>query len=112
MKRFALVFALLSVVAGSQVIQHGVTLSCTQSGTGTATFSVYRAIASGAEAKPALASNLATCSYLDSTAVIGTKYYYTMTETVGGVESGPSVEVSAQIPVPPNPPTNPAAAVQ
>ena len=110
MKRILLLLLCLSISVSAQVISHGITLTCTQSGTGTATFNVYRATTSGGETHPPLASGLSTCSYNDTTAVIGTKYFYTMTEVVGGIESAPSNEVSAQI-VPPNAPTNPAASV-
>lgn len=110
-KALAMVLLFASLSFG-QTIQHGVQLACTQSGTGTATFSVYRATASHAEAKPPLASGLTSCSYFDSSIVAGTTYYYTVTETVGGVESGPSTEVSAQTLVPPNAPTNPSATIQ
>jgi hypothetical protein len=102
----AVSFAAVSAAA-AQTIQHGVLLTCTSvSGT---TYSFYRATVSGAEAQPPLASALPTCQYDDLTAVIGTKYYYTVTGTVGGVQSRPSLEVSAQIPVPPDAPLNPAA---
>ncbi len=97
-------------LAHAQVIQHGVTIAWTWTGTGSPTYNVYRATASGAEAAPALASGIAALTYNDATAAIGTKYYYTVTATVGGVESGPSSEVSAQI-VLPNAPANPNAAV-
>jgi hypothetical protein len=109
MKTALLVIALAAVVvvAFGQVVTHGVTLSCT--GVAGATFTFYRTTTAGTEAKPPLATGLATCQYEDTTAVVGTKYFYTATQTVGGVESGPSSEVSAQIIVPPNP-TNPATA--
>jgi len=98
-------FAAFAAVA--QTISHGVVLSCTGVVTGS-TFNFYKATTSGAEAKPAIATGIATCNYTDTAVVIGTKYYYTMTETAGGVESAPSNEVSAQV-VPPNAPTNPTA---
>jgi hypothetical protein len=101
---------MLTSAAFGQQIQHGVILSCSWSGTGAPTFSVYRATVSGGEAKPALATGLPLCGYTDSTAVVGTKYFYTVTATVGGVESAPSSEVSALITVPPGP-TNPSTAV-
>lgn len=104
-----LLMALLLLGSGvGQTTQHGVTLSCT--GATGATFSVYRSTTSGGETKPALASGLTSCAYNDTTIVLGTKYYYTMTQTVGGVESGPSNEASAQV-VQPDAPTNPKATV-
>jgi hypothetical protein len=108
--KLKLSFALLILVGSvhAQQTQHGVDLSCT--GNSGSTFSIYRTTAAGAETKPPLAANLTTCAYSDNSIVIGTTYFYTMTQTVGGVESGPSLEVSAQI-MPPNAPTNPKAAV-
>jgi fibronectin type 3 domain-containing protein len=105
--------ALLTVFAAgvfAQTIPHGVNLSWSWTGTGTPTYSVYRATVSGAEAKPALATGITPLTYTDSTAVVGTKYYYTVTATVGGVESTPSTEVSAQITVP-STPQNPSTTV-
>lgn len=110
MKRIILALLLLAAAATAQQIPHGVLLSCKWSGTGTPTFSVYRSTASGGEAKPALASGLSSCAFTDSSAVVGTQYFYTVTATVGGVESAPSTEVSAQITVPPGP-TSPATSV-
>lgn len=109
MKNFIFSLFLLAGYAQAQAIQHGVTLSC--NGNAGALFSIYRATTQGAEVKPPLAANLSACNYVDTSAVIGTKYFYTMTQTVGGVESGPSSEVSAQIVQPP-PPSNPSASVQ
>ena len=108
MKRLATILLLLTLNSSGQTITHGITLTCT--GVAGATFNIYRTTTSGAEAKPALATGLATCSYTDPTAVVGTKYFYTATQTVGGVESAPSTEVSAQI-VPPAAPTNPQTSV-
>jgi len=99
----------LAVAAFGQQIQHGVICSWTWSGTGTPTFSVYRATVSGGEKSP-IATGITTLSYTDTSAAINTKYFYTYTATVGGVESGPSSEVSAQITVPLSP-TNPATSV-
>jgi fibronectin type 3 domain-containing protein len=109
MKRIVTVLV-LAAAAISQQIPHGVTLTWAWAGVGPTTFNVYRATASGAEAKPALASGLASPTYTDGTAVIGTKYFYTVTATAGGVESAPSAEVGAQIVQPPAP-ANPATAV-
>lgn len=106
--RKILLLLLLAAPAFAQATPHYIQLSC--SGQSGATFSVYKGTASGAEGSTPLIANLAACSYNDTAAVMGTKYYYVMTQTVGGVESGPSSEVSAQI-VQPNPPTNPTATV-
>lgn len=97
-------------IAHGQVIPTGVILTWQWAGTGTPTYSVYRATVSGGETQPPLASGLAAMTYTDTTAVVGTKYYYTFTATVGGVQSDPSPEVAAQITMP-TPPTNPATAV-
>ena len=110
MKLCILLILLLATLASAQQIPHCVILSCKWSGTGTTSISVYRSTASGGEAKPALTTGLASCAFTDSTAVVGTQYFYTMTATVGGVESAPSTEVSAQITVPPSP-TSPATTV-
>ena len=109
MRTVVLILATIGMATG-QTVPHGVTLSWTWTGTGTPTYNVYRATATGAEAKPALVTGLTTLSYTDSTAAINTKYFYTVTATVGGVESGPSTEVSAQISVP-GAPTNPGTAI-
>jgi fibronectin type 3 domain-containing protein len=93
-----------------QVIPTGVILTWQWAGTGTPTYSVYRSTVSGGETQPPLASGLTAMTYTDTTAVVGTKYYYTFTATVGGVQSDPSPEVAAQITMP-TPPTNPATAV-
>lgn len=106
-----------------QAIPHGIGLSWTWNGTGTATYNVYRATVSGGETQPPYATgvtggttpcvegatSLPNPCWQDPAPVIGTKYYYTVTAVVGGSESAPSAEVSAQITVP-NPPTNPETA--
>lgn len=82
---------------------------------GTAT-NIYRATTAGAEnyATPLNPSPLpaTTLFFYDKTAVFGSTYFYTAAAVgTGGVLSVPSPEVSAQIPVPPNPPTSPAATI-
>lgn len=110
-KQFAIaLIVFLSVSALAQTITHGVTLTWTWTGTGTATFNVYRSVKAGAETQPALATGIASPTYNDGAAVLNTTYYYTVTAVVGGTESAPSTEVSAQI-VPPNAPANPATSV-
>lgn len=106
LKYFVLLVAFGAIALFAQQVPHGVNLSWSWTGTGTPSYNVYRATLSGGEAKPALASGLATPAYTDTTALVNTKYFYTVTATVGGVESGPSPEVAAQITVP-NAPTNP-----
>lgn len=68
---------------------------------------IYRATATGAEnyATPLNATllPLGTAAFLDTTAVVGTQYFYTTCEVgTGGVLSAPSNEASAQTSVPPN----------
>lgn len=87
-----------------------VCLKWTDSTTTGATYNVYRATTSGGEnyATPLNAAPLpsGTTAYYDTTNVIGTTYYYTLAAVgTGGVLSTPTAEVSAQIAVPPNPPT-------
>jgi fibronectin type 3 domain-containing protein len=111
MKRFiTLALLALAVHAAGQKIAHGVNLAWSWTGTGTATYNIYRATVSGGETKPALASGVATSTYSDTTAVVGQQYYYTVTAVVGGVESAPSTEVGALISVPPSP-TSPSTTV-
>ena len=110
MKIRALLICALCLAASAQSAPHGVTLSWSWTGTGTPTYNVYRATATGAEVKPALATGLTATTFTDSTAAINTKYFYTVTATVGGVESSPSPEVAAQIVVP-TAPINPSTTV-
>ena len=59
------------------------------------TYSVYRSEASGTYGT-ALASGLTSINYTDSTAVSDTTYYYVVTATRGGNESGFSAEIVAE----------------
>ena len=87
-----------------------VCLKWTLSTTTGVTYNIYRSTTSGGEnyttplnATPLIAG---TTAYYDTTVAIGTTYYYTACAVgSGGVLSTPTAEVSAQIPVPPNPPT-------
>jgi len=112
MKKILTIILLLIVgtALAAQVISHGITLSWTWTGTGSPTYNVYRATSSGGEVQPPLATGLTTTTYPDITAVVGTKYYYTVTAVVGGIESTPSTEVSALITVP-NSPSSPSTTV-
>jgi len=125
MKRFllALVLLFLAALLAAQTIQHGIALSWNWTGSGTAAYNVYRATTSGAEAQPPYAAgvtggtvacvegatSLPIPCWTDPSPVVGTKYFYTVTAVVGGIESAPSAEVSAQIALP-NGPTNPQSA--
>ena len=76
--------------------------------TGVTGYNVYRATAAGGEnyATPLNSAPVTSVMYYDTTDVVGTTYYYTVTAIgTGGVMSAPSLEVSAQIPVPPSAPT-------
>jgi hypothetical protein len=79
-------------------------------------YNIYRATTANGEnyGVPLNAAPLLpiTLFYYDKTCAIGTTCFYTMASIgTGGVLSAPSSEVSAQIPVPPNSPTTPAAAI-
>jgi hypothetical protein len=118
-----LILAAFAYLAHAQTISHGIALSWSWSGSGTPTYNIYRASTAGGEVQPPYASgvtggttpcaegtqSLPNPCWQDPAPVIGTKYYYTVTAVVGGIESGPSPEVSAQI-VLPNAPTAPATA--
>ena len=88
-----------------------VCLTWTDSTTTGATYNVYRATTAGGEnyASPLNATPLiaGSTAYYDTTVATGTQYFYTVVAVgTGGGLSTPSNEVSAQVPVPPNPPTN------
>jgi len=118
----ALLLVTASTLVWAQTISHGIGLSWTYANTA-ASFNVYRATTSGGETQPPYAAGVvyatAPCvegntslpapCWQDPAPVVGTKYFYTVTAVVGGVESGPSSEVSAQIAVPSSP-TNPQSA--
>lgn len=79
-------------------------------------YNVYRATTAGGEnyATPLNATPLLpiTLFYYDKSGLIGNTYFYTIASIgTGGGLSLPSNEVQAQIPVPPNSPTSPAAAI-
>ena len=60
--------------------------------TASLTYSVYRSEVSGTYGS-ALASGFPSTNYTDSTAIFGTTYYYVVTATRDGIESGFSAEV-------------------
>ncbi len=112
----------LAYAAFGQTIAHGIALGWTWTGSGTATYNVYRATVAGGEAQPPYATGvtgtgpcvegaatLTTPCWTDPAPVVGTKYFYTVTAVVGGIESVPSAEVYAQIALPSSP-TNPQTA--
>jgi RHS repeat-associated protein len=67
---------------------NAITLTWTQSA-GAASYSVYRGTASGAEGATPIASGITTPYYVDTTAVNGTTYYYTVA-AVNSYGTGPS----------------------
>jgi fibronectin type 3 domain-containing protein len=112
----------LSLAAGAQTSPCGapipgsphVCITWTASTTPGVTYNVYRASSAGGEnyATPLNSSPLAVLFFHDVTVAIGSTYYYTAVAVgTGGVLSAPSPEVSAQVPVPPNSPTAPAASI-
>ncbi len=83
----------------AQGTQHGVTLTWTAPAVtatnGPATsYNVLRGTATGAETQLATVP-APTLTYLDTTGVQGTKYFYTVTATNAAGTSGPSNEASA-----------------
>jgi len=78
------------------------------------TYSVFRSSTAGGEnyGSPLNAAPISSLFFADKSVTFGTTYFYTVVAVGnGGVLSAPSSEVSAQIPVPPNSPTTPAAAI-
>ena len=63
-------------------------------------YNVYRGVVSGGPYTKLTATPLASPSYVDIAVIAGTKYYYTTTSIVGGVESGYSTQVPVTIPTP------------
>ncbi|HEV7427102.1 MAG TPA: lamin tail domain-containing protein, partial [Thermoanaerobaculia bacterium] len=80
----------LNLVATGGNAQVSLTWSASAGATG---YNVYRSTTSGVYGS-ALASNVATTNYTDSTVVNGTHYFYIVKST-NGTESGPSNEVNA-----------------
>jgi fibronectin type 3 domain-containing protein len=82
-------------LSNSQAKQHSVTLSWT-AGLNDVTFNVYRATTSGGYTTTPLKSGVTTITYVDTTGVGGTKYFYVVTGVdASGFESGFSNETSA-----------------
>lgn len=107
------VFAQSSCPAPTPGAPH-VCLTWVASTTAGVKYNVYRTTSAGGEnyASPLNASPLTTLSFYDTSVAIGGQYFYTITAVgTGGVLSLPSAEVQAQVPVPPNSPTTPAAAI-
>jgi fibronectin type 3 domain-containing protein len=124
MKRFVfsllILFASLAAVAQSSPCgaptpgSPHVCLTWTASTTSGVTYNVYRSTTTGGEnfATPLNSAPISNLFYYDTTVALGTTYFYKLVAVgTGGVLSTPTAEVSAQIPVPPNPPSTPAAAI-
>ena len=84
---------------------HGINLTWTE-GTGNCSFNVYKGTAAGGEnySAPYASVGIGVLAYLDQTGTAGTKYYYTVTSVLNGIESSPSGEVNALFPTVPVPP--------
>lgn len=82
------------------------------SGVTVASYNIYRATVTKGEnyATPLNTSPITTLFFADTTDAVGTTYYYTVTAvSTGGVQSTPSSEASALVPVPPGQPQSPGA---
>lgn len=102
----------------AQTTTHGVMLTWTaptsagtNAGGAAATitgYSVLRGTTSGGESSTPIATGITTTSYLDTTAVSGTTYYYEITATnSANLTSGPSNEMSIDFLVPGTAPAAP-----
>ena len=120
MKRIALFLVLLSLTSITALAQVKVSATSAVPGqisatltwieaTPGVTFKIYRAATPGGEnyASPLGTTGVGVLTYVDTTVAGGTTYYYTVT-AFSTVESPPSNEVSAVIPiVPASPSLNP-----
>lgn len=99
-------------VFGQGATAHTITLTWTASTSTGVTYTVYRATAS-AGPFTAIATGVSGLTFVDTTAVDGTQYFYELDSvTAAGVSSGPSNEANATEPLNPNPPTGLAAVSQ
>lgn len=81
--------------------QHGLELTWTEATQGT-TFNVFRGTTAGGEDyNNPIATALTTESFLDTTGVAGTTYFYTVEAVLNGVASAPSNEGSGVFPTVP-----------
>lgn len=103
--------ATLAPPAATGLTATGVTGAVTLSWTGSAgatKYRVFRSTASNTEANPTLAGGLTTTTYTDSSAVVGTLYYYKVTAlNTAGVsgfsnEGGPAAALPNAPPIPQN----------
>jgi fibronectin type 3 domain-containing protein len=113
---FALLLVFLATpwraVFGQAATSHSITLTWTASTTTGVTYTVYRATAAAGPFTP-IATGVSAVTFIDTTAVDGTQYFYEVDSvTSGGTSSGPSNEANATEPVNPNPPTGLVAVSQ
>ena len=94
-------FAQTPQIHMSATSPHSVILTCSAgAGTSPTGFNFFRGTTAGGESStPLNTAPVSTCAYTDTAVTAATTYYYTATEIVGGVSSGPSNEVSGQITV-------------
>lgn len=114
---FCRVFILLMALLGASIVWgnngHYVVLSWDPSPTAvghpTLAYNIYRSATPGGEKNPPLnaapgaagCTSSANCVYTDYDVLGGSRYYYTATAVVDGVESVMSNEVSADVPLAP-----------
>lgn len=103
----AIIFVNSAVLAQAPKIRlsatspHSVTLTCSPgAGVTPSGYNFFKGTKSGGESTtPVNSSPISTCNYVDTAVSAATQYFYTATEIVGGVSSGPSAEVSGTVPV-------------
>lgn len=107
MKRIVLVVCIGIILATILLAQtHSVTLTWAPNTTGdpVTTYNVLRGITSGGEGSTPISSVLAsactatTCTYADGAVTGGQTYFYEITATNSGGTSGPSPEVTVNVP--------------
>lgn len=120
-KSYIIIGCLLLLITGIILVRvqaqamHGIKLSWTEAtgGTPAATFNVYCATTSGAEAAPATATGITSSPYVYSSGTPGTTYYCKVTAVSAiGEESAMSNEASATFPGPPPTPSGLTAVQQ
>jgi fibronectin type 3 domain-containing protein len=99
MKHLILTISAFLIFAIQACAQHKATLSWTASTDPGVSYNVYRSTASGVYTTPVNTTPVSATSFIDTTVVVGTKYFYVVRATLGGVESVNSNEVSATIPL-------------
>jgi len=88
----------------AQTTTHGINVSGTDTTT-VQSFNLYRGTAPGGEILyQSGIVGTTSFTYLDTNGTGGTRYYYTATAVLNGIESAQSAEVSAVFPIIPAPP--------